>query len=279
MFLGLSVQTWLGFSVLGTLVSTIGSLFGVVLKDYFFARSFESWKQKKSLEQLYQRYRDPLYLSACELATRLSEVDANYPTVYLRSNILNLQVERQIHNSIYDPYFQKHKLLSSIYRLSAFLGWLELYRQEITYLRSGDNPHSRALEIVVNLIRSDLADGQINKAKDWDTWRDTLIFRDELRAIGESMIETRGSTRTVTGFGRFLEAAESSEDSSIKRWVPVVSNFLLDLEVDRQDFRQIRIKPLIIHLVDLMALLEGSKVEEWMSKKRNTLYAEVFMPN
>ena len=31
-----------------------------------------------------------------------------------------------------------------------------------------------------------LADGEINTARDWRKWRDTLVFREELRAIGES---------------------------------------------------------------------------------------------
>jgi len=279
MFLGLSLQTWLGLTVLGALVSTLGSLFGIVLKDFFFVRSFESWKQKKTLEQLYQRYRDPLYLSAHELATRLFEIDLTYPTVYLKTSVLDKRVDRQIRNSVHDPYFQRHKLLSSIYRLAAFLGWLELYRQEVTYLRSGSNPHSKALEWVVNAIRSDLADGQINKTDDLGMWRDTLIFRDELRAIGESMIETRGATRTVTGYGRFLEAAEAEGDSAIKRWHPVVSNFLLDLEVGGKDFRHVRIKRLFVHLVDLMTLLDESSVEKWLTEKRNLLETEVLKPH
>ncbi|OAD84029.1 hypothetical protein ATN89_11225 [Comamonas thiooxydans] len=278
MILGLNIQTWLGLTVLGALVSTAGTLLGIVLKDFFFARSLESWKHQKTLEQLYQRYRDPLFLSASELATRLSEVLDNYPTVYLRSSVLQTSPDRLHLNSLDDPYFQKHKLFSSVYRLAAFLGWLELYRQEITYLRSASNPHSKALEYAVNFIRRDLADGQINKAHDWKEWRDCLIFRDELRAIGEAMIETRGSTRAVVGYGRFLEAVESETDNSIKKWFPVVSNFLIDLEVERKDFRQIRIKSLFIRLVDLMKLLEATSVENWLIRKRNSHFAELYTP-
>lgn len=274
MILGLTIQNWLGLTVLGAVVSAVGTLIGIVLKDFFFARSLESWKQQKTLEQLYQRYRDPLFLSACELATRLSEVNDHYPTVYLRSSVLKTNPDRQVHNSLDDPYFQKHKLLSSVYRLAAFLGWLELYRQEVTYLRSGSNPHSKALEDAVNFIRSDLADGQINKAYDWKEWRDTLIFRDELRAIGEAMIETRGATRAVFGYGRFLEAVEAETETSIKKWFPVVSNFLLDLEIERKDFRRIRIKRLFVHLVDLMKLLEATSVEQWLIQKRDSLSVE-----
>lgn len=74
----ISLETWLGFSVVGTLISTVGALLAIIIKDFFLARSFEKWKQRRSLEQLYQRYRDPLFLSASELATRLCEIDQHY---------------------------------------------------------------------------------------------------------------------------------------------------------------------------------------------------------
>lgn len=275
MLLGLELKTWLALTAVGAIISTIGSLLGVFLKDYFFTRSFERWKQEQALEQIYQRYKDPLFLSACELASRLMEINEHYPTVYLRSPVLATKPERQVHNSIHDPYFQRHKLLSSIYRLAAMLGWLELYRQEVTYLKSGKNRHSKALEYSVEFIRSSLADGQLNQAVDWADWRDTLIFREELRAIGESMLDARGTTKTVVGYGRFCEALEAADNSHLKRWFPVVANFLLDLEANQKDFRQIRLKLLLIHVVDLMRLLDAPAVEDRFIEKRNYLYTEV----
>jgi len=273
--LGLELKTWLGLTVLGAVVSTIGALFGIFLKDYFFARSLEKWKQRQTLEAIYQRYRDPLFLAACELASRLVEVDDHYPTVYLRNTVLTSQPDRQVHNSIHDPYFQRHKLISTAYRVNALLGWLELYRHEVTHLRSGDNRHSKALEYSVNFIRSTFADGQLNKATDWEEWRDTLIFREELRAIGESMHELQGNTRCIIGYGRFCERIEAETDSSLKRWLPVTLNFLLDLEANGKDFRKIRIKRLIINLIDLMVLLDEASIPKWTTEKRHALYADL----
>lgn len=269
--LGISLEKWLGLAVFGAFVSAIGSLLGIFIKDYLFARSFEKWKEKQLLNKIYDRYRDPLFLSAYDLATRILEITQRYPTTYLKREILNSNPDRQIHNSIHDPYFQKHKLISTIYRLSAFLGWLELYRQEVTYLRSIDNEHSRSLEKVVNSIRSDLADGQINSHENKAEWRDTLVFRDELRAIGESMIERSGNVSKVVGYGHYLEAIETSIESRIKRWSPVVSNFLTDLENDGKDFRKIRIDYLLAHLIDIMALLKASEIDEKFFTKRKQL--------
>ncbi len=269
MFLGLDLKTWLGLTVVGTAISTFGALLGIVLKDYIFSRSFEKWKQRQTLEQLYQRFRDPLLLSARELASRSIEILDQYPTVYLRTNVLSLRPSRQIENSTGDPYFQHYKLVSTAYRFCAFLGWLELYRQEITFLHSGSNKHSRELEQAIGLIRSDFADGQLNTANDWLEWRDTLIFREELRAIGESMIESRGASRSVIGYGRFCELLEANDSSPTKKWSTVLLNFVLDLETQRRDFRQIRLKRLLVHLVGFLELLEGAAVEKHLVEARS----------
>ncbi len=275
MFIGLDLKTWLGLTVLGAIVSTIGSLFGIVLKDYFFTRSFERWKQHQALEQVYQKFRDPLLLAAREMATRTVEILQHYPTVYLTERALTSRPLRQTDNSIDDPYFQRYKLISTAYRLSAFLGWLELYRQEITFLNSGNNEHAKALELAVAHIRSDLADGQLNMAEDWLEWKDTLVFREELRAIGESMIEARGTTRTVMGYGCYCEHLESQTQSAVLRWSPVVMNFFLELESKGKDFRKIRLKRIVVHVVELMQLLDGSSIESYLLDAQRKLQLEI----
>jgi hypothetical protein len=269
MFLNLDLKTWLGLTVVGSAISTLGALFGILLKDYFFSRSFERWKQRETLEGLYQKYRDPLTLSARELASRTRGIVEQYPTVYLTAEVLASRPERQIENNIDDPYFRRYKLLSTVYRFCAFLGWIELYRQELTYLHSGRIKHSRELERAVELIRGDLADGQLNDAKNWYEWRDTLVFREELRAIGDSIIEPRGTTRTVMGYGRFAELFDATDPSPTQRWARVLLNFLLDLEMQRPDFRQTRLQRLVVHLVGLMELLDNASIEKSLIAARN----------
>jgi hypothetical protein len=273
--LNLDLKTWLGFAVLGAIVSTLGALLGVVLKEYFFSRSLERWKQRQSLEHLYHKFRDPLLLSAHELATRIAEILKHYPTIYLNKEVLASRPEKQVHNNINDPYFQHYKLISTAYRLSAFMAWVELYRQELTFLHPGNNARALKLEDAVELVRSDLADGQLNHAEDWDKWRDTLVFREELRAIGESLIETRGLTRTVMGYGRYCEQLESTNPNAVQRWSPVVLNFFLDLEDNGKDFRQTRMKRLLIHLVNLMRLIDRNSIEHYLEEECIKLQREV----
>ncbi|BBQ01243.1 hypothetical protein BSFA1_63710 (plasmid) [Burkholderia sp. SFA1] len=81
------MNNWLSFAVLAAAISTFGALAGVLIKDYFFARSFERWKQQETLEQLYQRFRDPLTLASRELADRIGEIVSDYPTVFLTNNV------------------------------------------------------------------------------------------------------------------------------------------------------------------------------------------------
>ncbi len=272
---GLDLKTWMGLTVLGTIISTIGALLGIILKDFVFSRSLERWKQRQTLEQLYQKFRDPLLLSARELATRTAEILEKYPTVYLNEDVLATRPEKQVKNSIHDPYFQRYKLISTAYRLSAFMAWVELYRQELTFLHPGNNAHAVKLERAVSLIRSDLADGQLNKAENWCEWRDTLVFREELRAVGESLIEIRGSTRSVMGYGRYCEQLEAATLNAVQRWSPVVLNFFLDLQPNGNDFRQTRLKRLLVHLVDLMRLIDHQAIEPYLEKAYGNVRNEV----
>ncbi|RDS81604.1 hypothetical protein DWU98_10255 [Dyella monticola] len=275
MFLGLDVKAWLGLTVLGAIVSTIGSLLGIVIKDYFFARSFERWKEHHILEQIYQKYRDPLLLSARELASRTAEILDHFPTVYLTEKVRLSRPLKQLANTTDDPYFRHYKLVSTAYRLSAFLAWVELYRQELTFLHYDSSKRAKDLESAVGLIRGDLADGQLNQADDWIEWRDTLIFREELRAIGESLILERGATRTVMGYGYYCGLLESETSNSTQRWSMVALNFLLELENTGKDFRHTRLKRLFVHLVDLMRLIKDKSVDSHLDETHLRLKNEI----
>ncbi|CDX25440.1 hypothetical protein MPLB_660040 [Mesorhizobium sp. ORS 3324] len=265
---GLDLKAWLSFAVVGTVVSTVGSIFGIVLKEYFFSRSFELWKQDRALEQIYQKYRDPLRLSARELASRIIEICETYPTVFLRSDVYASRPGKQEKNSDQDPYFQRYKLLSTLYRFCAFFGWLELYRQELTFYQASENQHTLRVERSLASIRSAFADGHINKSKDWHTWRDSLVFREELRAIGESMIDARGANRSVVGYARFIEMLNSSTESSIKLWAEVVLNFLVDFEIDGKDFRKLRLHQILAHLLDFIELIDRRGLDERLKNAR-----------
>ena len=266
---GLNAEQILGLSVLAAIVSTIGSLTGLILKEYLFARSFETWKQKTTLRQIYAKYRDPILLSSGELSSRLVEILKYYPTVYFSSTVAKSKPKIQTANSIDDPYFQKYKFMSTIYRVCSLLGWFELFRRDLVFLDSGKEEHTKKLEECIENIRSDFADGQLNKAEDWIEWKDYLIFREELRAVGEVMLSFENEQATVMGYAEFCDRFESNEDIRFQRWVRTVSSFFLGLEDSGKDFRKIRLSRIAVHIVDLIEVINDGHLEEYQINLRS----------
>src|SRR5690606_29575350 len=122
-------------------------------------RSFEKWKERRVLEAVYTKYRDPIVLAAYELSIRLKEICEGHGADYLRSSVLEEDPIQLHQNWSNDPYYRRYKLESTIYRLCALLGWFELYRQDVVFLRSGRARHTRKLEQDIAAVREALADG------------------------------------------------------------------------------------------------------------------------
>lgn len=238
----LSAKELFGLSVLAALITTAGNLLATVLKEVLFARSFENWKSQKSLASVYRRYRDPLLLATHELVNRIEEVLDNASGEFLDPALLNARPERLMVNSADDLYYRRYKLLSTVYRLCAWLGWLELYRRDITFLDSGHHKTNREFESLLRSMRSALADGHLNEARDWGKWHDWLLFREEQRAIGEVMIDPERDV--VIGYGTFCDRFLSEEETPARRWIAVAANFIVAFHGanDRKkDFQRVRL--------------------------------------
>jgi hypothetical protein len=254
----------LGFTVIGAIVTTSGTLLGLFLKEVLLARSFEQWKTKQSLAQVSRKYQEPIALAAIELSTRLTRICHIYPADFMDSDLLISIPEGPALNSAGDPHYRRYTLISTVYRLCAFLGWVELYRQDTTYLDTASGSSERRVDRAIFAIRSDLADGQLNKARDWELWHDALLFREEQRAIGESMIVSTGGTRTVMGYAEFCDLFLGKPETSRAEWLRKAGAFLFDQKA-RKDFRKIRMQRLIVHLVELVDILSPTRLrdEHW----------------
>jgi hypothetical protein len=160
-------------------------------------------------------------------------------------------------NDISDPHYRHYKIISTLYRMCAFFGWLELYRREITFLDSGKAKARKRLERCLDAIREDLADGQINTADDWDQWMDRLIYREELRAIGERMLTADGDRCVVLGYGAFQER---TGDVKNNRWLEVVVDLVCDLGQHPKDFRRERLRRFAIHIYGLLEELDKGRI-------------------
>jgi len=264
--LALGWRDLLGLSAVGALVTTAGTLLGLVLKDWVFARSFEKWRTRHALEAAQRKYRDPIVLSALELFHRLAEVLREYPTDFLASHLLGEQETTTERSAIRDRYFRQYKLQSSVFRLCAFLGWLELYRQELVFLESGRGRPNRLVEDSIRNIRADLADGTLNGSQDWYEWTDALIYREEQRAIGEVMITDGSGARVVLGYAQFSRLYKDDADGGTP-WIATARRFFLDPEPPR-DFRLERMRRLVAHLVDLVESLDPARISDDHRKVR-----------
>jgi hypothetical protein len=251
------MKDYLGFTVIAAIVTTCGTILGLFIKDFLFVRYFENLKEKRSLKIISKRYKDPILLAATELARRISEIDRRYfeATKGFTKKILFNKAEYIQTNYADDPYFLKYKIISTLYRFCAFFGWLEMYRQDITFLDSHSKKESyKSLEII-GKIREAIADGQLNKESDWQVWTDVLIFREELRAVGEGMIETTKDQKSIMGYGKFQLLIDDLESNKKPLWLRPVVNFFTDFKL-KNDFRTKRMTLLIQTLKELIECLD-----------------------
>ena len=267
---GLTGTQLLSVTVLAALVTALSSLIATVLKDFLFTRSFEKWKTRQQLRQVYSKFRDPLLLATLEVTGRMIEIALESPVNFLEKSLLKATPERMTANSADDLYFQRYKFVSTIYRLSGWLGWVELYRQEVAFLDSGSQETNRDFELHLEAIRSCLADGHLNDAENWLDWADSLIFREEQRAIGESMIDPL--KRAVVGYGSFYDRFIAVGTGAGSTWINVATNFLTDLksvsDPKTLDFRRARCLFFIKHGVSLVECLNKSRVNDRLANAR-----------
>jgi hypothetical protein len=255
----MTISQILGASVIGAIVTTLGSLLALYLKEVLAVRSLERWKARQTLIGVYRRYRLPIYLAAEELSGRLYKLSAPDSTPKGIGVALFKKVAERDPHAMAGEHYHQYRFVSSVYRLCSFLGWVELYRRDIGTLDVDAIDRNHLLESCLENVRSAIADGWINQHPDIEAWRDCLIFREELRAIGFSMTEGQKDL-TVLDFGSFFEILRNDPDGSGRgRWFYQAALFFDNLQ-RRQDFRLVRMRLLVVFLTDLMEVLEPNKL-------------------
>ena len=261
------MEKYLEFTVIAAIITTIGSLIALFIKDFLFTRYFDNFKEKESLNKIYKRYRDPLVLASNELLRRLLEIYYEFPTTFLQSDIIKLNPEKSILKTTDDEYFRKYKLISTLYRFCSLFGWIELYRNEITFLETHSVKKTAKLLELFHNLKSAIADGHHNKHSDSIEWEDSLIFREELRMIGEEMIVKEDGNKIIMGYKKFNEIFEEYSKNENVKWIKIVLNFWLDCKTEK-DFRNERIRLMILSLFDLVEFLDGYNYYKDLKSKR-----------
>lgn len=246
---------FLKLGIAAAIVSTLGSLLALFIKEYFLTLHFEQRHERQSIDLLFNKYKDPIMLATMEFSKRLIEIYIGFPVAYLDKAILKMKPDSLARNSAHDEHYLRYKLISTCYRMCALLGWLELYRQEITFLRSSNTKRNIELETCLDKLKNVFADGHIIQFDDWEDWGDYLIFREEQRAIGEFMIVNKGDSKGVMGFLRFADCFADKEKLNHQEALTTVVNFNTNFK-DDQDFRLWRYYFMLIHMKELLMLLD-----------------------
>jgi hypothetical protein len=267
----------LDFSVLAAVITTFGSLAATVLKEFFLARSIERWRAKQQLRDVYLKLRDPLILATIDLVHRIIEITFESPVNFLELSLLDTNPPKMSINSAHDFYYRRYKFISTLYRLCAWFGWAELYRQQVAFLDSGQQKTNADFEEHMQRIRSSFADGNLNAAEDWFQWVDYLIFREEQRAIGEVLIDT--PKPFVVGYGVFNDRFVSDSSTQSNRWIRIALQFLANLksvpEDGQRDFRKARCLLLIKHGVSLIECLNRKRLTNYLRQSRERAEREL----
>jgi hypothetical protein len=264
-------KSYLEFTVIAAIVTTCGTILGLFIKDFLFVRYFDNLRDQKSLKKISKKYKDPLLLVLNELLGRVEEL-RKYKAVrdrYLKSNLFK-KVDYLKGNSSSDPYYVKYRIVSTLYRFCALFGWLEMYRQDITFLDSHSKKESFKSLDLIEKIRTTIADGRLNNQNDWKLWNDVLIFREELRSVGEGMIEMASGQKSITGYGRFQMLIDDFEKEKKPLWLKPVINFFTEFQ-EEKDFRIKRIELLVKYLSELIKCLDkayyNKQVRYWIETK------------
>lgn len=259
---GLTPSQIVGATVLAAIITVTGNLVALYLKEVLTVRSFERWKSRQTLLSVYRRYQLPIFMAAQDLAGRaygLARPDNDREIRKIGLDILEREIGREQHAMVSDHYLQ-YRFVSNAYRLCSFLGWTELYRRDIGTLDVDALDRNHQLEACLMNIRCAIADGWINQHDNIAGWRDTLIFREELRAIGHRMAAD-GSDLALLDFGSFWELLRNDPKGAKKaRWFVQAAHFYENLE-RTGDFRIVRLRMILVFLTDMMEVLQPGRIK------------------
>ena len=156
----------------GSVLSTIVTVFGA-----------PALQARRDAKQALDTYREPLLAASYELQARLY-------------NILQLKfVEKYISDDTAGK--RTPAIESTLYVFAQFLGWREIIRREVQYLRFSRDRQTREigrlLQDIGEMFLSDKYGSQF------------MIWRVEQRGLGERMIEPADNKMTCLGYASFIE--------------------------------------------------------------------------
>lgn len=199
------------------------------LEEQQHARS----KEEQAAE-VRARYRDPLLTAAFDLQSRLFNVVGKRFLVRYANQP--------------DEAARTYAVMSTLYVLAEYLGWVEIIRREIQFLDLGDEAINQRWLGVLEQVRDILASDDIEPV--------LRVFRGEQRAIGEIMLVTPqdgDSTRHLQCLG-YASFVKCMEDPHFGRWFDKLRGDLrlLGSELESHLDRTVRLQHALVDVLDVL---------------------------
>lgn len=194
----------------GSVLSTIVTVFGA-----------PALQARRDAKKALDTYREPLLAASYELQARLY-------------NILQLKF---VEKYISDDTAGKHNpaIESTLYVFAQFLGWREIIRREVQYLRFSRDRQTREigrlLQDIGEMFLSDKYSSQF------------MIWRVEQRGLGERMIVSADNKMTCLGYASFIEHRPTMQE-----WLGPIENDLENIR-DGGRMRLTELQHLLLELV------------------------------
>lgn len=134
-------------AIVGGLAGAAATLLAGVLRDIAAKWWTDRRGDRRSADEVYRRYAEPLAAAATSLMWRLNEMFGKDG----RSSFLTAREPR--------TDFEDYKLRSTYYRLAALLGWLRALRRELSFLRLAGKHRIDIIEDAIDNLERSLADG------------------------------------------------------------------------------------------------------------------------
>lgn len=263
---GSGLPAWV-VPIISGVISLIGAIYSIRL-----AAKIAEKKSDREQQRRYEREKTQLRLAAEDLCSALQNVrgDGSFSRDFLDENLIYEDPVRPKTPERRDRYYLKYDLVDTIYRLCTVLGWMELYRNDPSFL-NGPSEERKKIESCFKEIRAALGDDFVKEKKDYkEGCIDGFILEDDQRAIGEQMFSEK-QTGTVVGYAAFCERLfrlpkrhkpVGSYRFSHNHWVWNATRFIVELgsgEHSRHDFRKDRVEKLIKQLGRLLDILGPRK--------------------
>jgi hypothetical protein len=210
--------------------SVLGGIVGASFKFVFEVILPYDFQKRREAILIKRKYSTPLLLAAEALRNRLEN---------MIKFIDRIETEGWLsRDESLNPYY----LLSTLYVVSNFFGWVEILRRTVVYLDMANVEETKKFELFLEAIEAGFSApgllGEIDTRVSGDRW----VYSYVLQAIAEKLIikpsENANDYRTV-GFGSFQQLLDDSTDQTLQQWLESLKQMFRDLKKADVRFKRI----------------------------------------